>query len=295
MPTEREVSKVKSVDFDCRRFVPDRFQIAIAYQPQCSFCEGPCIGDYLRCRVCIKVYHCQCLSDRGHTEIQTLRFTRLGKQDWACPECVRFTDFSCRFLATEDFLSERFKPNFATRRNQRVDQHFRTNRPKERSNKVVHLSKEDFQQNSSSFVYSSPRDQKLTQKSFFLKSFDDLSFSFLFSFDVKQQKNEFCFLLKTVRSAGANFANSWRKKNFPKFCDRLSKISKIWKKNSTRWTLNKTAKSTGSSSVSSSRVKSWREKTEFDFDKQFLSEKRKVSFLPDWTDDDSHRQGIGHG
>lgn len=63
-------------------------KVAIAYQLLCEYCEGPCIGNYLRCRICIKTYHSHCLYERGHLNDPSFSLPRLGKQDWSCPECV---------------------------------------------------------------------------------------------------------------------------------------------------------------------------------------------------------------
>ncbi|CAF3348328.1 unnamed protein product [Rotaria socialis] len=74
MPTDKEATRV-----------------AIAYELFCSFCDGPCIGSYLRCRVCIKAYHSQCLFERGYINDPTFKLPRLAKQDWSCPECRDLT------------------------------------------------------------------------------------------------------------------------------------------------------------------------------------------------------------
>jgi hypothetical protein len=63
-------------------------QIRVAHQLMCALCEGTCIGSYLRCRVCINTFHCQCLFERGYMHNQIVALPRLGKQDWSCPECV---------------------------------------------------------------------------------------------------------------------------------------------------------------------------------------------------------------
>ncbi len=64
------------------------FKVTIAYQVRCEFCTGPCIGDYLRCRICIKTYHFQCLYERGHMNDPSFSLPRLARQDWSCPDCV---------------------------------------------------------------------------------------------------------------------------------------------------------------------------------------------------------------
>ncbi|CAF1126597.1 unnamed protein product [Rotaria sordida] len=74
MPTEKEA-----------------IQVAIAYELLCSSCGGPCIGNYLRCRVCTKTYHSQCLFERGYVNDQSFYLPRLAKQDWSCPECSDLT------------------------------------------------------------------------------------------------------------------------------------------------------------------------------------------------------------
>ncbi|CAF1277786.1 unnamed protein product [Rotaria magnacalcarata] len=65
--------------------------VAIAYELFCSFCQGPCIGNYLRCRVCIKAYHSRCLFERGYINDPTFNLPRFSKQDWSCPECRDLT------------------------------------------------------------------------------------------------------------------------------------------------------------------------------------------------------------
>ncbi|CAF3080573.1 unnamed protein product [Rotaria socialis] len=66
-------------------------EITIAYQLLCEYCDGPCIGNYLRCRVCIKTYHSHCLFERGHLSDPAFSLPRLGKQDWSCPDCEDLT------------------------------------------------------------------------------------------------------------------------------------------------------------------------------------------------------------
>ena len=92
MPTDKEVLDV-FVTYLLRVFYSYSLfcfssKITIAYQLLCEFCGGPCIGDYVRCRVCIKTYHSQCLYERGHVSDQAFSLPRLSRQDWSCPDCV---------------------------------------------------------------------------------------------------------------------------------------------------------------------------------------------------------------
>ncbi|CAF2954013.1 unnamed protein product [Rotaria sp. Silwood2] len=73
-------------------------EITIAHQLLCEYCDGPCIGDYVRCRVCIKSYHSHCLYQRGHVSDPSFSLPRLGKQDWTCPDCGDLT----RLLTQEE-------------------------------------------------------------------------------------------------------------------------------------------------------------------------------------------------
>ena len=99
MPTDKDVSRVSEATTISFRFSTSFVQISVAYQLLCSFCEGPCIGDYLRCRVCVKAFHCQCLYERGYLPNQSFSLPRMSKQDWTCPECVRRrTAFSPRLV-----------------------------------------------------------------------------------------------------------------------------------------------------------------------------------------------------
>ncbi|CAF1154373.1 unnamed protein product [Rotaria sordida] len=66
-------------------------EIAIAHQLLCEYCSGPCIGDYVRCRICIKSYHVLCLYERGHVSDPLFTLPRLSKQDWSCPDCGDLT------------------------------------------------------------------------------------------------------------------------------------------------------------------------------------------------------------
>ncbi|CAF1245647.1 unnamed protein product [Rotaria sp. Silwood1] len=72
--------------------------IAIAHQLLCEYCDGPCIGDYVRCRICIKSYHSHCLYQRGHVSDPLFSLPRLAKQDWTCPDCGDLT----RLLTEEE-------------------------------------------------------------------------------------------------------------------------------------------------------------------------------------------------
>ncbi|CAF3492489.1 unnamed protein product [Rotaria sp. Silwood1] len=74
MPTEKDVA-----------------QIAISYELSCSSCEGACVGNYVRCRICTKAYHSKCLFERGHVNDELFYLPRLAKQDWSCPECSDLT------------------------------------------------------------------------------------------------------------------------------------------------------------------------------------------------------------
>lgn len=91
MPTEKEVADVCQLIF-LNIFISYSFflflKIVIAYKLLCEFCGGPCIGEYIRCRVCIKTYHSQCLYERGHVNDQSFSLPRLSRQDWSCPDCV---------------------------------------------------------------------------------------------------------------------------------------------------------------------------------------------------------------
>lgn len=90
MPTEKEVASVKIFLFDFHKTKFSFFRkITIAYQLLCEFCGGPCIGDYVRCRVCIKSYHTRCVYERGYIYDQLFTITRLSRQDWSCPDCVK--------------------------------------------------------------------------------------------------------------------------------------------------------------------------------------------------------------
>ncbi|CAF2669786.1 unnamed protein product [Rotaria sp. Silwood2] len=74
MPTEKDVA-----------------QITIAYDLSCSSCDGACVGNYVRCRICTKAYHCQCLIEHGYGGDELLSIRRLSKQDWSCPGCSDLT------------------------------------------------------------------------------------------------------------------------------------------------------------------------------------------------------------
>ncbi len=65
--------------------------MAISSEDLCSFCHDSCIGDYIRCRVCTKIYHSICLFQRGYIRNQSFNLPRLAKQDWSCPECNDLT------------------------------------------------------------------------------------------------------------------------------------------------------------------------------------------------------------
>ena len=91
MPTDKEIAEVYRSIFKQLLFsllFVFNIKIAIAYQLLCEYCNGPCIGNYLRCRICIRTYHSQCLYERNHVSERAFLIPRLGKQDWTCPECV---------------------------------------------------------------------------------------------------------------------------------------------------------------------------------------------------------------
>mgnify|MGYP001056824313 CR=1 FL=1 len=91
MPTEKEVADVKIHFFCFLNLHQTNFfrKITVAYQLLCEFCGGPCIGEYVRCRVCIKSYHARCVYERGYNYDQLLTIARLSRQDWSCPDCVK--------------------------------------------------------------------------------------------------------------------------------------------------------------------------------------------------------------
>jgi hypothetical protein len=95
MPTEKEIADVFEISLTIFLFVSFFLysKVTIAYKVLCEFCNGPCIGDYLRCRVCIKAYHSQCLYERGHMNDQAFILPRLARQDWSCPDCVNILLF----------------------------------------------------------------------------------------------------------------------------------------------------------------------------------------------------------
>ncbi|UJR38359.1 hypothetical protein I4U23_031029 [Adineta vaga] len=83
MPTEKEAALID-----------------IAYKLSCAFCDESCIGNYLRCRVCIHSYHVECLSQRGYLYNPPTSFRRHVQQDWSCPDCCDLT----RLLHHEELL-----------------------------------------------------------------------------------------------------------------------------------------------------------------------------------------------
>ena len=92
MPTEKEIADVYQIFLKIFiRYFFFSSKVTIAYKVLCEFCNGPCIGDYLRCRVCIKAYHAQCLYERGHMNDQVFTLPRLARQDWSCPDCVNIS------------------------------------------------------------------------------------------------------------------------------------------------------------------------------------------------------------
>jgi hypothetical protein len=61
---------------------------AVRYGILCTICAIPCIDDYIRCRVCIKIYHSQCLYGPDDVNDELNFSPRLEKDDKSCPECV---------------------------------------------------------------------------------------------------------------------------------------------------------------------------------------------------------------
>ncbi|CAF1236487.1 unnamed protein product [Adineta steineri] len=73
---------------------------AISYNFLCSCCGSSCAGDSIRCRVCIKAYDLQCLTQRGYLSHQLVPLRRHAKQDWSCPDCSDLT----RLLSHDELM-----------------------------------------------------------------------------------------------------------------------------------------------------------------------------------------------
>ncbi|CAF1315124.1 unnamed protein product [Adineta ricciae] len=65
--------------------------IDIAYTLSCAFCNETCVSNYLRCRICMDIFHVECLSQRGYLHNQSISFRNRLQPDWSCPDCRDLT------------------------------------------------------------------------------------------------------------------------------------------------------------------------------------------------------------